>query len=67
MGHQSEGLNEESAQNMEAKWEPEGQGSGGIRKVELPPGSDSGDSWEGLWEVGGQTLTVAFTWGGSYL
>ena len=47
---------EESAQNMEAKWEPECQGSGGIRKVELLPGGDSGDSWEGLWEVGGQTL-----------
>lgn len=58
---------EESAQNMEAKWEPEGQGSGGIRKVELLPAGDSGDSWQGFWEVGEQTHAVAFAWGGSYL
>ena len=33
------------------KWEPEGQGSGGIRKVELLHGGDSGDSWKGLWRL----------------
>lgn len=58
---------EESAQCMEAKWEPEGQGSSGIRNVELLHGGDSGGSWEGLLEVGEQTHAVASTWDGSYL
>ena len=45
----------------------EGQGSGGIRKVKLLHGGDSGNNWEGVWEVGEQTHAVAFTWDGSYL